>query len=219
MRRVVLAVVAGAVLAAAPPAGAQALDPGQPGPYVVDVRGVLTGLPSAFIVFPLVPVDAVAPSGGLGIAVGMHVYPLQLGPARIGIGASLVHARGRAAPVVVADDGVDPEPGTEIRTRMTLVEPEISLNFGTGDGWSYLSAGAGWGVLRAALDGSEPLTAESGWGPMLNYGGGARWFLNARLAVGFDVRAHQFQGRPLFGGSTQFPRTTLMTASVGLSLR
>jgi hypothetical protein len=208
------------VLLAAAPAGAQALDPGPPGPYVVDVRGVLTGLPSAFIVFPLVPVDAVAPTSAAGLSVGAHVYPLQFGPARLGSGASLVHARRQAASLVVAVEGTGiAEPATEIGTRVTLVEPEVSLNFGTADGWSYLSAGAGWGVVRATLKGSERLNAETGWGPTLHYGGGARWFLNARLAVGFDVRAHQYQGRPIFGGTTQLPRTTLVAATVGFSVR
>jgi hypothetical protein len=123
--------------------------------------------------------------------------------------------------VAVEDEGgaADPDPRTEINTRMTLVEPEVSLNFGSGDGWSYLSAGAGWGVMRANLAGGEAVDAETGWGPMLNYGGGARWFLGSRLAFGFDLRAHQFQGRSLFEGRTQLPRTTLMTLTVGVSLR
>jgi hypothetical protein len=197
-------------LIAASTGSAQGLDPGPPGPYVVDARGVVGGLPNAL---PLLPAtsDVVSPSRGLGAEVGAHVYPASLGPARLGVGASVLRVSGGASPL---------DTNSPIDTRMTLVAPQVSLNFGSDQGWSYVSGGYGWGQIRASFMapglGTE---ADTGWGPMLNYGAGARWFLNRHLAFGFDLRAYQFQARLLQAGRTVLTRTTVVTASIGVSLR
>ena len=208
-------------LAAAAPASAQEFDPGLPGPYVIDARGAITGVPNAFTLLLLTPDDAVAPPRGLGIDIGGHVYPVSLGPARLGIGASVLYAWGSASPPVSEIAGAAAGPGPPVvDTRITIIAPQVSLNFGTGEGWSYLSGGAGWGKAEASIAAPRAgATAGIGWGAMLNYGGGVRWFLSRRLAFGLDLRVHQFQGRDVETSIELLPRTTLMTATVGVSVR
>ena len=99
-----------------------------------------------------------------------------------------------------------------IVANLSTVSPQVSFNFGTASGWSYLSAGLGraWMTTRFEDDESDPVSADSGSLSATNYGGGARWFLARRLAVGFDARFHRMSGPP---------KTSLFTASVGFSVR
>ena len=66
----------------------------------------------------------------------------------------------------------------------------MSANFGTRDGWSYLSAGVGIASVATEAADVMPGENESGRLRAVNFGGGARWFITARLAFGFDLRAH-----------------------------
>lgn len=191
MRRLFAAV---AVVLAATPAAAQAPDP--VAGYVVDLRGSTSGLPKESTFFPAVPAETIIPARGFGLDVAGHIYVLSLGPSRIGLGASYLHTRG-TTPVVTS--------------TLRVLAPQASVNFGSVNGWSYLSAGLGRGWIRttAAVD-SETLTAESDALTAVSYGGGARWFLARRLAVGFDVRFHRLSGPP---------STSFLAAGVGLSVR
>jgi len=85
-----------------------------------------------------------------------------------------------------------------------LLAPQLSFNFGTTNGWSYLSAGGG----PARVEAAETRSIQS-----VNAGGGARWFLNAHAAIGFDIRMHKLAAKGAF------PRTTLVSAAVGVSLK
>ena len=80
----------------------------------------------------------------------------------------------------------------EVTTRLTTLVPQVSMNFGHSLGWSYLSAGLGRSKVEseAALTGAATTFTprDSGWVKTINYGGGARWFINDHLGVGFDVR-------------------------------
>ena len=83
---------------------------------------------------------------------------------------------------------------------LTTVGPQLSLNFGSRAGWSYLSAGIGRARMSTRASGfvdeddEDDVTAaqlvEHGSRSSLNFGGGARWFTRQRLAVSFDVRFH-----------------------------
>jgi len=169
---------------------AQTLTPGPPGPFVVDVRGITTGVPTSITLYPNPPSTTfLAPSRGFGPDVGAHVYPLTLGPARIGVGANFVSARGSTS---------------DADLTMQMVVPQLSFNFGTSNGWSYLSAGIG--PVRVKT--TETFTTTS-----VNAGGGARWFLNDHMAIGFDLRLHRLSAKE------GLPRTFLGSASVGLSLK
>jgi hypothetical protein len=169
---------------------AQTLTPGRPGPFVIDVRGVTSGLPTGSGLYPKLLAGDTVPARGFGADVGGHVYPISFGPARVGVGVNVMYAR-----------------GTSVDAHATLltIAPQLSLNFGTSDGWSYLSAGLGTARVRAGASASVR---------SVNAGGGARWFLNRHAAIGFDVRIHKLRAE----GSTM-SATTLVTASVGFSLK
>lgn len=187
-------------------AAAQSLNPGPPGPFVIDVRGVTSGVPTAGALYPIpttpTPPPSTSPpstqttsttlsvpSRGFGVDAGAHVYPLGLGPARLGIGANILYARGTAADAVLT---------------MQMIVPQLSFNFGTSNGWSYLSAGVG----PARIKTTRTFNTQS-----INAGGGARWFLNGHTAIGFDIRMHRLDAKEAF------PRTTVVSVSFGMSLK
>jgi len=172
-------------------AGAQSLTPGPPGPtFVVDVRGATSGIPTSIGLYPTVPEGGSVPSRGFGYDVGGHIYLFNLGSARLGLGANYIGVRGTAA---------------DANATMNIVAPQLSFNFGTSDGWSYLSVGAGTARVKGG---------ETGSSSAINAGGGARWFIKRHFAVGFDVRLHRIAA----DGDTM-ERATVISASVGLSMK
>jgi hypothetical protein len=170
---------------------AQSLTPGPPGPiFVVDVRGVTSGIPHSIGLYPTVPDGGSVPARGFGYDVGGHVYLFNLGPTRIGLGVSVIGVRGTA---------------TDATTTMNIVAPQLSFNFGTSDGWSYLSLGAGTARVNAE---------ETGSSSAINAGGGARWFIKRHLGVGFDVRLHRIAADGDIMG-----RSTEISAAVGFAVK
>jgi opacity protein-like surface antigen len=102
-------------------------------------------------------------------------------------------------------------------TTITAFAPQISLNFGTENGWSYVGAGYGAAEILTSESGvSQPASRRNGWIPTINVGAGARWFFASRLGLGFDIRFYRASGRSTGGGT---PPATFTAASVGLSLR
>jgi hypothetical protein len=207
--------------------------PDRPGPYAIDIRGTTVSLPKEAAYFPPIPSSTAVPSRGYGFEAGGHVYPLQLGPARLGIGAIYVRARGTAAPGSPDEDDEDSQRSTtglnttpDVASLLTMVAPQLSLNFGSRAGWSYLSAGFGRAQFstRASAfvdeDDDDEITAEGsidhGSRSAINFGGGARWFAKPRLAFSFDIRFHIVGGG---GGDKPTPGSTLLAAAVGISLR
>ncbi len=173
-----------------PRVGAQGLTPGKPGPFVIDVRGVTSGIPASPGLYPDLGDQYVVPARGFGFDVGAHIYLFSLGPARLGIGANYIEVRGTAA---------------DADATLQTIAPQLSFNFGTSDGWSYLSLGAGTARVNADAEASSSA---------INAGGGARWFLKRHLAVGFDIRFHKIAADgDTMGASTQ------VSAAVGFSLK
>jgi hypothetical protein len=169
------------IVLAAATANAQSLTPGPPGPFVFDIRGATTNLPSDMGLFEGLPTEAVVPARGFGGSAGAHVYAFRLGPGRLGLGVDVLYARGST------DDAI---------SSMTSIDPQISLNFGTTNGWSTLSAGVG--VTRISGDPGEVSERVRS----INWGGGARWFLNPHFGVGFDIRIHHLAAGGVLPGST-----------------
>jgi hypothetical protein len=199
---VLIPLIAGACSVA--PASAQT--PSPPGPYVIDVRGAFSGLPTQAAFLPALPSATAIPSRGFGFEAGGHVYLLSLGPARLGLGVSVLRARGTAS--TVTETAALPD----VAVTLTAIAPQVSFNFGTRDGWSYLSAGYGRAQVRAIATPAtgSTLQQDSGGVAAINFGGGARWFLRDHLAVGFDVRFHRLSA----------PASTMPVAvAVGFSLR
>jgi hypothetical protein len=200
------------VLFAATQAAAQTTAP--PGPWVLDARGVTTPVPTDAGFYPPLATSSV-PSRGFGIDVGAHVYFLSLGLARIGVGAGYVSVRSTAiAPVSPIDDEESVAgPGQRLTLTMRMIAPQVSANFGSRDGWSYLSAGIGTASITTEAADVMPGRQESGRLRSVNFGGGARWFIKPRLAIGFDLRAHR-----IAAGSVS-PKTSVFAVSAGLSFR
>ena len=113
---------------------------------------------------------------------------------------------GTDVPVVGSPNG-----DTAARTRMdatttmNIVAPQLSFNFGSSDGWSYLSLGAGTARVDAEVTGSSSA---------INAGGGARWFIKRHLGVGFDLRLHRIAADGDVMGDSM-----IFAASVGFSVK
>jgi hypothetical protein len=175
--------------------------------------------------FPAVPAATTVPSRAYGIDAGAHVYLMQVGAARLGIGATYLRARGTASPAAAAatsgasGSGAVQATTPAVAALVTTIAQQVSVNFGSRAGWSYLSAGIGRARIstRASAFGTtQARLLESGARQAINVGGGARWFAKPRLAFSFDVRFHIVGAG---GEATPTPRTTLLAASVGMSLR
>ena len=211
MPRVLLAAAA-VLLGAAAPAAAQDDEP--IGLFVADLRG-------SFVRFGRQPDLArsrgfrphATPSMGIGVDAGAHVYPLRWRFVTFGLGAAYHASFGDRG---ASPDDVDPD-GPTLRKTFRAVSPQLSLNFGGRNGWSYLSGGLG--TSRLALfprGGGQPDQRSA---RTLNYGAGARWFVKRRVAFSLDLRFHSVS--PLAPTATEpaSPRMTLMVLSVGASFR
>jgi outer membrane protein with beta-barrel domain len=180
-----------------------------PGPYIIDLRGAMSGAPSGTAFYPPVPANTLAPQRAFGFDVGAHVYPFALGLARVGLGVDLMRARGTATSI------------SNINAAMTVttLAPQLSFNFGTHEGWSYLSGGYGTTQTRAevmtpAADATTAATlSRERRTRTINIGGGARWFVRERMAVGFDVRFHRL------AATLGLPSKQIVGLSVGVSIR
>jgi hypothetical protein len=209
VRRAALA-AATAVLIAVPAAG-QTTSP--PGPWVVDVRAVTSAAPTDVAFYPPTLTSTVVPSRGFGGDFGGHVYLFALGPARVGLGGSVMMVRGTATGPATAEEGAAPVDGQRVTLSMRVIAPQISFNFGSRDGWSYLSAGLGVGRISTEVDGVTGGDRQSGQRRAVNFGGGARWFIKPRLAFSLDLRALQISA------GDGMPRTSVFTVGAGLSIR
>jgi hypothetical protein len=156
----------------------------------------MSSLPTDAAFYPPVPSGTIVPSRGFGIDAGGHVYLMSLGPARLGLGAGVLRARGTADSV------------PKVTTRVTAVAPQISANFGSAQGWSYLSAGYGW--ARVDSSATPGTTRHGDVASSANVGFGARWFTSRHVAFSFDLRFHM---------ASTSPKTTLTVGSVGMSLK
>ena len=163
------------------------------GPLVVDLHGIMPKFgddPALAQSRDLT--QAELPGLGLGASAAVHVYfPKMLG-VTIGLGGEGLIGRSHSEP---PGPIVDPTTGVSIPSTLRPVtetlkslSPQVSLNFGNGNGWSYLSFGIGRSIWSVIPEGSEPLPADEERIPTINYGGGARWFIKPRLAFSLDVR-------------------------------
>ena len=194
------------------PAAAQ--DPGRIGPFVIDIHGsfVNVGQDVDLAVNRGLSPDQLAGSG-LGIDVGSHVYLFRYRAVTFGVGVSAVFMETSRTP---GPDDPDPE-GPTVNTRFRALSPQLSFNFGDGDGWSYLSGGLGTSQMSVFEEQeTEPSQRRAG---TLNYGGGARWFIKPSLAFSFDVRLYAIS--PLEQTNTEpgSPRMTRVAISVGISIK
>ena len=188
-------------------------------PFVIDVHGAFMSLDAAGSAFPLGLEKAQLPSNGLGLDIGAHVYPLRGRVVSLGVGASLLFVRASKAPEVLEDAEPDPTDPT-VRTRIKAISPQVSLNFGSRRGYSYVSAGIG--TMTRAIDASEGVLLNEVTGDThartLNYGGGARWFASSHVAFSFDLRFYRVAAQEATTSSVSLPQQRFFVGSVGISI-
>ena len=200
------------------PCTARAQDePPRIGPFALDVRGTSPKFPDDDAQLAQsrgLSVDEL-PGRGLGLDAGAHVYLFKWRVITIGAGAQMTIARAKSGAVV--QEGI--EIARPVTSWFTAFTPQLSFNFGTGDGWSYISGGIGKGVWSTVPDGQPPLPGDGERLTTINYGGGARWFAKAHLAFTVDVRFHDiYPGSPqgVLPGS---PRATIFVIGAGVSVK
>jgi hypothetical protein len=158
------------------------------------------------------------PTRSLGLTFGAHWYPLHARLVTLGVGGHFLTAHGSQS-IAATTTGTTTTPAspTVVRHFRTLA-PEVSLNFGHRNGWSYISGGLGRSTLFVERKDQPVANAPSR--QTINYGAGARWFTNHHVAVSLDVRWYAVapQTASATGGVAQ-PRTTLLVLSGGIALR
>ena len=98
--------------------------------------------------------------------------------------------------------------GPTVKTRFSVLSPQVSLNFGRRHGWSYLSGGIGWARVHDRARKRRRSPTRTGSRGSFNYGGGARWFAKEHLAFAFDLRFYAISaqeatvGRPAYRSVT-----------------
>ncbi len=206
------------VLGQAWPATAQDQEP--IGRFVVDLRGSLVpferneeiALTSGFA-------PSATPGLGIGLDAGAQVYLYRWRAITIGLGARFHVSRADQGPTKPkpTETEQEVEHGPTLRKTFMSVSPQLSLNFGGRDGWSYVSAGLGTSRLRLyALDDEEAARRRS---RTFNYGGGARWFVKEHLAFSLDLRFYAAQALQATDTNPRSPRLKTMVLSVGTSFK
>lgn len=208
----VLLAAATLLLLAAPPAAAQ--DDAPIGRFVADLRGSFVPFgQNADLAATRGFHPAVTPSLGVGFDAGVHVHLFRLGFVTFGLGA-IYHASN-------GDWGGDADavrpPAPALRKTFRTLSPQLSFNFGGRDGWSYVSGGVGRSRLTLfRRDSKEPSVRPA---DTLNYGGGARWFVNRRVALSLDLRFYAVSPLERTATEPASPRMTLVVASVGAAFK
>src|SRR5262249_18524806 len=148
--RLFVAIAAPALVLAAAAARAQEPPP-RIGPFVVDLHATVPRFPSddSQLARSRGMDLSELPGTGLGIQAGAHIYLLRVKAITFGLGAEFAASRSRQTPqegAISATTGQLLRPSEE---RFSTVSPQLSFNFGNGNGWSYLSGGLGvsnWAV-------------------------------------------------------------------------
>jgi len=209
-----------ALLSTAAPARAQDPPP-RIGPFALDLHATVPQFPNenAQLADSRAMDIAELPGHGLGVQASAHVYLLKVKVVTFGIGGEFAASRARKTPEAgaVSTSGRVLRPSEE---RFSTFSPQLSLNFGNGHGWSYLSGGIGISNWAVVPEGQEGFGADSESLRTINYGGGARWFAKSHLAFSFDVRFYAINpGSPFIANQLGSPRTTLMIIGAGISLK
>jgi hypothetical protein len=209
-----LLLVSACLLTAPGAASAQLAAP--PGPFVIDARGAFSSVGrSEALAAPRGLTVGELPKSVLGFDLGAHVYPVR-GRVTLGIGASLLMVGGTQTPGTPEEGAID-APITPGEFRARGIVPQVSINFGSSRGWSYLGGGLGLSQMKAGRAESD-LT----YSPQLltlNLGGGARWFVSEHVAFTIDGRYYRIASKALEADYIGNPVVTMFVVSAGVSFK
>jgi hypothetical protein len=155
------------------------------------------------------------PGRGFGLAAGVHVYPARLGKVTLGLGAEWQTSR--ASRTLKGEEDTDPDSPT-VKGSFSAFAPQVSLNFGGRDGWSYVSGGIAWTQMTIERE-DAPVADPEGRQTAIHYGGGARWFTMDHLAFTFDIRFYRLPAQDAVTGRPAYPKSTMLVLSAGISLK
>jgi hypothetical protein len=209
-----LGVLSLVVLSLASPVFAQ---PREPLPLAAaDLRGFYSGFGRDSLTAQELGIEATElPARGWGWVAGAHVYPWRGRIMSLGLGAELLWARA----VAQTENPASGDPiGVRVEQRLRSLSPQISLNFGHRDGWSYLTAGMGRVSLGTFLGETPPADAPPSKST-INMGGGARWFVTSHVAFEFDVRFYLTRPEVSTSSWPARQRTRLLVLSAGIGVR
>lgn len=205
-----------AALVAATASAARAQEPDPLPKIALDVQAATPKLPrDPGVATSLNVTTDNMPGRGLGAAVGLHVYPARLGKVTLGLGAQLLVSRASKTLPPATSGGAE---GPTVEARYSALSPQVSLNFGGPNGWSYVSGGIGWAEFTIERT-STPVADPDGRLRTLHYGGGARWFAKKHLAFSFDLRFHRYPAQTAGTGRPAYPKGRMLVASAGISVK
>jgi hypothetical protein len=213
MRRV--AILACLVWAALPAVAAAQVQAPRIGLFAVDVRGVLARFgPTEEQATAIGYAKTDLPTKGWGLDLGAHVYPVRWRRVALGVGGNLMTSSGHAAPV----NAKGKPTGRETDTRLKAMGTQLSLNFGSQEGWSYLSGGVGYATFTLE-NAAYPAPESPEKRLTINYGFGARWTVRGHVGFAIDFRFYRLSaGDPEISTPTQ-PGTTRFTLGAGLTFK
>jgi hypothetical protein len=203
---------------AAAPTRARAQEPPPPIPRVaVDVHATVPRFPANQTLASSRGRNlAELPGSGLGADIAVNVYPIKWKAVTFGLGGHVMTSRAHRTPAAPADSTEIFYPVTE---HFTYLGPQLSFNFGTGAGWSYLSGGISASRWSVVPDGFNRLPSDDERLKTIDYGGGARWFIKPHVAFSFDVRFYAINPGTPNGVLPGSPRTTLLVIGAGVSIK
>jgi hypothetical protein len=189
-------------------------------PYVFDVRAFFTPLGQDPITAKDLELETTdLPGRGLGGVAALHLYPIRKERFALGIGGEYLIARGRKVPEPVETTTAPTLPAAPIvEQRLIALSPQLSLNFGHREGWSYLTAGMGpfsFETFTGTIAPAEKPEKKN----TINMGGGARWFFSPHVAFTFDIRFYLTRPDDLSPSHPGRQRSRLRVLSAGLSFR
>jgi hypothetical protein len=218
LRRLSLAALTLACLGVAAQSAAQEVPAEeQPiGKFAADVRGTFPKFKQdAGLAADLGVSTANLPTRAFGIVAGAHWYPARIRRVTLGVGGEMVVAR-RGHTLAPSEEG-GPD-GPTVNSRFASVSPQVSLNIGSRDGWSYISGGMGSSTFTAERA-DAPLPPQEGRSRTINYGGGARWFSKKHLALSLDLRFYSIDGQEATASRPAVPHMRLFAFSVGAAFK
>jgi len=198
--------------AAAAPAAAQEAVPRIP-LFAVDVRATFPRFPSTQALADSRGLNLnELPGLGIGVDVAANIYFFRWRAMTIGIGGEAMTSVAHQSP-----QNAIYVPTTE---RFRTVDAQLSLNFGSANGWSYLSGGIGGSYWSLIPDGGAATPQDDLARTTINFGGGARWFAKKHLALSVDGRFYALQDVPEPNGMyPASPKATMFIFGVGIAVK